>query len=303
MTEQPAVEVGSIGSIVGPLLLMVYAVLYVLPLYASPATRPSPSLSRDSPQVIRGRIMAASCSTILCSLATYLIILYQAEDGGKPLQAMGYWPLGVIDAIKAVLLTMILFAGPLYETLIIYGCWEDLIALRPLTDLWNDLITWRNLVVGPLTEEMLFRSASVPLLLASGMSVSKIVLIAPLLFGIAHVHHFYEFRITHPRVPVSSAALRSLLQLTYTSMFGAYATFLLLRTGSLLAIFLVHAFCNTMGLPRFSGLVTPHWLPTDQKQIIWSVIYYLLLVGGLVTWWKYLWALTESPSALTSFGS
>ena len=40
---------------------------------------------------------------------------------------------------------------------------------------------------------------------------------------------------------------------------------------------------------------------TVQLSIIWSIAYYALLVVGAVSWWKLLWPLTESESALTTF--
>lgn len=44
-------------------------------------------------------------------------------------------------------------------------------------------------------------------------------------------------------------------------------------------------------------------LPSSNGQlsIIWTIAYYFLLVVGAVSWWKLLWVLTESESALTSF--
>jgi prenyl protein peptidase len=116
------------------------------------------------------------------------------------------------------------------------------------------------------------------------------------------------------------ATLRSLLQFTYTTLFGGYATFLFLRTGSLLSVILVHAFCNWMGFPRFWGKVSagetvlgPDFgegrngedqipLRTDaQMDLGWTVLYYFLLVVGAVSWWRSLWAWTESESALVIF--
>lgn len=141
-----------------------------------------------------------------------------------------------------------------------------------------------------------------------------------MIFGLAHVHHFYEFRITHPHTPVIGALLRSLLQFTYTTLFGGYATFIYLRTGSLLSVILVHAFCNWQGFPRFWGRLSAGEYVTSpatredkrtehrdiqwtgvQLSIIWTVAYYLLLVVGSISWWKLLWTLTESDSSLTSF--
>lgn len=159
---------------------------------------------------------------------------------------------------------------------------------------------------GPITEECLFRSASVPLLLRSGASLTGTIFMSPLIFGLAHLHHFYEFRITHPRTPLPVAIARSLLQLSYTSLFGAYATFLFLRTGSLLGVVLVHTFCNCMGLPRLWGQLDPYWLPEGDPSVassrkIWTGVYYVLLVGGLVAWWQNLYSLTETSMSLAEF--
>lgn len=152
-------------------------------------------------------------------------------------------------------------------------------------------------------------------------SLTKTIFVSPLVFGLAHVHHLYEFRITHPGVPLSAAILRSVFQLGYTTLFGAYATFVYLRTGSLLAVFGVHVLCNTMGLPRVYGAVmgrqrgrsrggkgvsSSSQKEEEEEEFLvpvarwWSVAYYVLLVVGAVGWWKELWALTESGNALVA---
>lgn len=75
-----------------------------------------------------------------------------------------------------------------------------------------------------------------------------------------------------------------------------------------------------MGLPRFWGRLTLDEDATispaigDSKRsedgakasdgslgIVWTIVYYALLVVGAVGWKKYLWQLTESPSYLTAF--
>lgn len=152
-----------------------------------------------------------------------------------------------------------------------------------------------------MTEELLFRSAAVPLLVGAGVSLGSIVYLTPIIFGLAHIHHFYEFRLTHPHVSVFAAVFRSLLQLTYTTLFGAYATFVFIRTGSLLSIIIVHAFCNAMGLPRLWGHVQPYWMHPGHKSWIWTSLYYMLLVAGSVAWWQQLWPLTEGRNALASW--
>jgi prenyl protein peptidase len=135
------------------------------------------------------------------------------------------------------------------------------------------------------------------------MSLGKVIVLSPIIFGLAHIHHFYEFRITHPGVPIIAAVARSILQLTYTTLFGAYATFLFVRTGSLVAVIAVHAFCNSMGLPRVWGRVQPYWIKGGPESVhrdtmVATVVYYVLLIGGLVLWWTSLGSLTESNGAL-----
>jgi prenyl protein peptidase len=174
---------------------------------------------------------------------------------------------------------------------------------------------------GPITEELVFRSCIVPLHLLAKISPVEIVLLTPLYFGIAHIHHFYEFVLTHPHSPILSALARSLFQFTYTTMFGWYAAFVFLRTGSLPAAILAHSFCNWCGLPRFFGRVEgpPIGPPmtrgkedNDTSSISvqvgdgrlgwgWTVAYYVLLVAGGAAFYQNLWDWTESGKALTSF--
>lgn len=238
---------------------------------------------------------------------------------------MGIWPLGLCEVAQNIVLTSLLFAGPLYECLIIDGTWRDWAnGLEPIKYVMQDWSSWRNMVAvtyknstrhpqssmvadikqGPITEEFLFRAAAVPLLLLSNLSFHRTVFLSPLVFGIAHIHHFYEFRVTHPKTPLPVAIARAILQLTYTSIFGAYATFVFIRTGSLLGVILLHTMCNSLGLPRVWGLVEPYWLPTTASRATimkWSIPYYVLLVGGSVVWWKKLTSLTQSPLALAKF--
>jgi prenyl protein peptidase len=157
----------------------------------------------------------------------------------------------------------------------------------------------------------------VPLHLLAHFTEKQIVFLTPLYFGIAHVHHLYEFHITHPEVPMLMATLRSLFQFTYTSLFGFFATFLYLRTGNVYICILAHTFCNWMGLPRLYGRVgveagVPIGPPDVDmkndgskgaavyrgKSIAWTVAYYVILIAGAVGFYYQLFPLTESTHAL-----
>ncbi|KAI1454952.1 hypothetical protein F4805DRAFT_294733 [Annulohypoxylon moriforme] len=285
-------------------LLVIYTFIYVVPFYLSSKTRPSSTLSRDAPSVIRARIASVSLTSAVCSAITFVILTSQDRvTTAEAFHALGYWPIGLVEAGKCLLLTAILFAGPLYEYLVVDEEWREWLALRPLSALFSEWTTWRNIVAGPFTEEVLFRSAAVPLMLAAQTPVTTTIFLSPLVFGLSHLHHFYEFRVTLPNVPTSFLLARSIFQLGFTTLFGAYATFLFLRSGSLLAIFAVHAFCNCMGLPRVWGRVLPEVVVDERgnsyrPSVMWTVVYYVLLVAGAVGWYKNLGPLTESSNAL-----
>ena len=171
----------------------------------------------------------------------------------------------------------------------------------------------------PITEEVLFRSVTLPvyLLTPAASSPTTLLLAVPLIFGVAHIHHFYEFTLTHPHTPLLPAVIRSLVQFGFTTVFGWYANFIYLRTGSIYAVILCHAFCNWIGLPRVWGrveageVIGPVRRGNSPKQskdqvhvaganlaIGWTVAYYVILVAGAVGFWELLMPLTSSRRAL-----
>jgi prenyl protein peptidase len=90
----------------------------------------------------------------------------------------------------------------------------------------------RNLVSAPITEEIVFRGLLVPLMVAGYSSIRyddgdhvysplPVILRSPIWFGVAHLHHIAEKLRSGERVIV--AVLSTVVQLTYTSIFGAIA--------------------------------------------------------------------------------
>jgi prenyl protein peptidase len=173
-------------------------------------------------------------------------------------------------------------------------------------------------IKGPVSEEIVWRSLIVPLHILANFSEKQIIFLTPLYFGIAHVHHLYEFRITRPEVPLIMAIFRSVFQFTYTSLFGFFATFVFIRTGNVWTCILAHSFCNWMGLPRLYGRVgveagepigppdvndkkddNRRAAPTSEATgILWTVAYYVILVAGAAGFYLQLFPLTESKHAL-----
>lgn len=138
----PPISVGTAS-----VLLAVYALVYFLPFYVSKTTRPSPTLSRDAPSVIRARIRSVTISCLLCGATTAAIL---ARGAGAPasyiLHLTGVWPPALLDSARALFLTALLFAGPLFSSLVVDAGWRDWISGDPFRELWNDWTVWRNIV-------------------------------------------------------------------------------------------------------------------------------------------------------------
>ena len=145
-------------------------------------------------------------------------------------------------AVSASVLTLAVYLGPLAVSALSFVVAAD---ARPgnrseqwraeLADDW-DLrrtrleqpgaveVDLRNLLVGPLSEEVVFRACMLPLLLEAGWSRGRACVLSPLFFGVAHLHHLKR-RVADEGVPVRDALLSTAFQFAYTTLFGVYTAF------------------------------------------------------------------------------
>ncbi|KAI8915638.1 CAAX protease self-immunity-domain-containing protein [Gorgonomyces haynaldii] len=143
-----------------------------------------------------------------------------------------------LSAFKTLGLALCLFLGPVY-TRFTNG------TLLQEEEPW---IMFRNYVFAPTTEELVFRSCLMTFLLKDYSPLTS-VLLAPLYFGLAHVHHGYSvYRQSKKLVPVVVSVV---FQFAYTTLFGWFAAYALVRTRSIVGPILAHMFCNYMGFPSF----------------------------------------------------
>jgi len=162
----------------------------------------------------------------------------------------------LLATIVGLSLTLILFLGPLVMKYIewvddmIDDTEDDTVALS-----LKSIKSWRTLIVGPFAEEFVFRANLCPMFLIAGYSPTETILLTPLFFGIAHIHHI-----------VNDGPLLALVQQLYTTIFGWYSAFLFVRTGSFYAPFIAHSFCNYMGFPPI-GKLQNH----PNKSFLWCM--------------------------------
>lgn len=221
---------------------------FVLTLYAV-----DPGLPRNHPKTVRRRLTAI---LVLCGAAPLYTWLW--SDGstvyGKPiLEVLGVRWRGVLPAATLPLvLVAVLYTGPIVQTLSSGDTpFENLKSER------MDIMV-RNYIVAPFAEEFVFRACMVPLLLPH-LGELLTILICPLFFGLAHVHHLIEWW-RNGKNTLLMALITILVQVAYTSIFGMFSAFLFIRTGHLASPVLSHSLCNMLGLPPFQE-VTEHQYP------------------------------------------
>lgn len=255
--------------------------------------------NRDDHGTIKRRFISTA---LTCCCAGALIFALAkpaaAGDGGYTrLQLLG---LGFDEVCRASFvclgLTAMLFLGPLVQHLLAVLAGHSA-AFNAPGDLW---ISLRNLVVAPVTEEFVFRACLTRIWVAARIPPTVIIFGGPLFFALAHIHHFLEHlrrsrrddwrtragyvREGHSRPycdhHVKKACTTILFQVFYTSIFGAYASFLLLRTGSTIAVILAHAFCNHQGFPDVSFSSRTH--PLYKSRSLIGTLYLVGLVCCLL---------------------
>lgn len=241
-----------------------YTAFFIAPYYLSATLRATNEHGRDSPTIIRARVRAAGLTIAASTIVTtYLLAIKGHATPQDVLRLYGLYPIHLLDILKVLTLALILYTGPLYETLLVDGGWRSLTPQNFKAELYDSWTGYRNLLIAPIAEELVFRSASVPLFLLAKLPPSRIVLTIPLIFGLAHFHHIFD-QLRHRTAPgkwlpplgvVVQLLVMMVFQFGYTSLFGFFTAFVLLRTGNIYAAIVAHSFCNFMGLPRVYGWV------------------------------------------------
>ncbi|KAB5552039.1 hypothetical protein DKX38_009350 [Salix brachista] len=253
------------------------AFLYVAILYAPTLILRLPAPSSIKEFMIRRFICAAISSFISLVLCAFLLPLRKREAtyllGVYGIRLDHFWQAVVFP----LSLTSLMYAGSfVFKSLLLVDSWKEHMHqgegfffdfvkailqnfLAGLSSTASNVLAWRNYVVAPLTEELVFRACMIPLLLCGGFEIYVVILLCPILFSLAHLNHWMEIY-GRQNYSLLKAFMVVGLQLGYTVIFGSYASFLFIRTGHLVAPIVAHIFCNFMGLPmlfvRRTGMVS-----------------------------------------------
>nr|XP_008363810.2 CAAX prenyl protease 2-like isoform X2 [Malus domestica] len=222
------------------------ALFYVAVLYAPTVILRLPPPPSFKNFMIR-RFVCAAISSVVSVTVSALLLPWQA-------------------AVFPLLLTALMYAGSLVlKALMLVSSWtEDMNygggfsfeyiknvsqeAVACTRTMASNVLVWRNYIVAPITEELVFRACMIPLLLCGGFQKSTVIFFCPIFFSLAHLNHLMEVYSKQNHNLIKAFMVIG-LQLGYTVVFGSYASFLFIQTGNFLAPVVAHAFCNFMGLP------------------------------------------------------
>nr|XP_040036760.1 CAAX prenyl protease 2-like [Gasterosteus aculeatus aculeatus] len=232
---------------------LLLACLYVGSLYVWRS-----SLPRDHPSLIRRRC----ASVLLVSALSPAVVKAWMHCANVKVSAtlwelMGVRLEGLVPAaVLPLLLTMVFYLGPLVHSAMdnpkgFTGALQSALDVQSWMLCAGDAVWLRNQVVAPVTEELVFRGAMLPMLVPC-MGPTAAIFMAPLFFGVAHFHHIIEQRRLHED-SMSGIFLVSGVQFLYTTVFGAFTSFVFMRTGHVVGPVLCHSFCNSQGLPDISS--------------------------------------------------
>ncbi|KAA1120152.1 hypothetical protein PGT21_037209 [Puccinia graminis f. sp. tritici] len=255
---------------------------YVGVLYLFPSCRTRPletdqegrRLDRLHPVILKARLWAVSVSCFF-SLLLVAVLAGACSDTPLPTSSIGetlhrtlvltgletrqiHSTLEHIRLlIQPVILTAILYLGAIYTDVVLEPktrTGEEGPSSGRLNEIINIYVV-RALILGPLYEEIVFRGCILAfhslVSPADQLSKTKLIFSTPLWFGFAHVHGVWETYRTlgGGKKALMIATIQSTFQFIYTTIFGWYAAFVFLRTGSVISATLCHSFCNYMGLP------------------------------------------------------
>lgn len=220
----------------------------------------------------------------------FVLLFLRQDESGTPLDKQGPGLLGWLGMstkglfaalILPLLLTCLLFLGPIVAYVLSCHVQQRSVVTALSASFTKQfsgrhlIFSVRSMIFAPICEEVVFRAVIVTIMIVGGFSPAWASYFPPLLFGVAHSHQLIGM-VRANNIAFKQAVMQVCFMLSYTTVFGMYVCFLYYRTGHLLAVVLVHAFCNMMGVPDLSFLS-----PRSQLHDFKKVILASFLVGML----------------------
>ncbi|EAY04842.1 Clan U, family U48, CaaX prenyl peptidase 2-like [Trichomonas vaginalis G3] len=210
----------------------------------------------------------------LAFLVNFAILMHY--DAVHPVYAFG----DSVCSLLFILTTVCLFIGPIFQNYFKFMSRYNIVKDKN-GFLKNNLRSFIydfpiiDVIIAPALEELLYRYAGGNLWLKANISDLKVIFLSPLIFGVAHFHHFFELH-----GPWQKRLIKCIIQVGFTSLFGFWTTFCWIKTHGLLTCMILHGFCNYMQFPDFAEAL--NWPNLSQRKVLYTsyisgIIIYVLL--------------------------
>ncbi|XP_041025014.1 CAAX prenyl protease 2 isoform X2 [Juglans microcarpa x Juglans regia] len=196
-------EVVSKGTAVAACTAMTLS--YVAILYAPTLILRLPPPPSFNSFMIR-RFVCAAISSIVSLLICALILPIRRKEASVLLGVYGIQVDPIWQAVVfPVFLTSLMYAGSLVlKSLVLVESWRDNVnhgegvslecikiivqkLIASIVSVTSNVLAWRNFVVAPLTEELVFRACMIPLLLCGGFKPYTVIYLCPIFFSLGHL--------------------------------------------------------------------------------------------------------------------
>lgn len=188
-----------------------------------------------------GRRERSTLSAMLQRIPGVLAVTFCSVLNFAPSRAewLAVTPRSMLLAAKQVVLLHVLYAAH------IAVCGLPKVPFKTWTQRVQAL---RDLVVGPVTEELVYRGVIAEIYAGEGVPQRRFVRENFIYFAPAHFHHGLMAYFREERT-FRSAMLSALAQFAITGLFATYASLLLVQTGSIYPSIVAHTLCNFYGPP------------------------------------------------------
>lgn len=236
---------------------------------------------RNDPEVMKHRMTRITllCAGLLALIPALLVRCGAYRSYLLVFHSMGLAPgltltrnlrVDAINIVRSLAFLLVLYSGNIALYAREYKCRLSVV-LYHLLEAFTLLQGFRDHIFAPVSEELLYRSLTI-CVLASVLPESRIILMTPLFFGCAHLHHAFSLWNNSTNISISVIALTTLFQLFYTSVFAFMSNRFFFKYGHNLACSIcLHCVCNLFGVPPLS----------IEGSLSWRVLYTVLTFIGL----------------------
>lgn len=257
---------------------LMFAVFFVGSLYLF-GKKNAQFLTRNHPEVIKQRFLSILIVCIFSPIFIWMLLSVHGFFKKDSQTSLFFKMLGITNTnvllgpLSSIALICEIYFGPL---VVMFLQKELFFQNQNYKYLDFSILEVRNYIVGPISEEFIFRSCMCAVCFAANFSNTVMIFLLPMFFGLAHIHHAYEYYKMNKATEnvIQQIIISTVFQFSYTTVFGWFSLFLFLKTGNILSPIVAHILCNILDFPDVNSVIQA----TKKNKLIYIVCYLLGLI-------------------------